>query len=100
MAGYHEVVYNDKTKLVVDKKIEENKNGANNILWRISSTLFSHLRYNVDLSPIEELKHLWNEENIAKGKYKKMTAHEKLMEELEAINLAPKITINEEAKEN
>jgi hypothetical protein len=100
MAGYHEVVYNDKTKAVVDKKIEENNSGANNILWRISSTLFSHLRYNVDLSPIEELKHLWNEENVAKGKYKKMTAHEKLMEELEAINLAPKITINEEAKEN
>jgi hypothetical protein len=29
-----------------------------------------------------------------KGKYKKMTAHEKLMEELMAINLAPKMTID------
>ena len=100
MAGYHEVMYTDKTKAVVEKKIEENNNGASNILWRISSTLFSHLRYNVDLSPMEEIKHLWNEDNIAAGKYKKMTAHEKLMEELQAINLAPKATINEESKEN
>jgi len=27
---------------------------------------------------------------MAAGKYKKMTAHDKLMEELRAINLAPK----------
>uniref|UniRef100_A0A7S3CMU6 Clavaminate synthase-like protein n=1 Tax=Strombidium rassoulzadegani TaxID=1082188 RepID=A0A7S3CMU6_9SPIT len=93
MAGYHEVVYTDSTKEVVDKKLEENKNGGNNILWRISSTLFSHLRYDVDLSPIEDIKHLHNAENVASGKYPKMTAHDKLMEELKAINLAPKIEI-------
>lgn len=80
---------------MIDKKLEENKNGANNILWRISSTLFGHLRYDVDLSPLEEMKDLHNKENIEKGKYKKMTAHEKLMEELAAINLAPKMTIEE-----
>lgn len=33
---------------------------------------------------------LYNEED-AKLKYKKMTAHDKLMEELRAINLAPAI---------
>lgn len=60
MAGYHEVIYTDETQKVVDAKLEENKNGASNILWRISSTLFSHLRYNVDLSPLEELKELHN----------------------------------------
>lgn len=93
MAGYHEVMYTEATKTVVEKKLEENKNGGNNILWRISSTLFGHLRYNVDLTPLEELKHLHNQENMAAGKYKTMTAHDKLMEELNAINLAPKMTI-------
>ena len=53
---------------MIDKKLEENKNGANNILWRISSTLFGHLRYDVDLSPLEEMKDLHNKENIEKGK--------------------------------
>jgi hypothetical protein len=33
-----------------------------------------------------------------KGKYKKMTAHDKLMEELRAINLAPKIEIVEKTQ--
>ena len=95
MAGYHEVIYTEQTQQVIDKKVEENKNGASNILWRISSTLFGHLRYDVDLSPLEDIKELHNKENIQKGKYKKMTAHEKLMEELMAINLAPKMTIEQ-----
>ena len=95
MAGYHEVIYTEKTREAAKKKIEENEEGKEpkNILWRISSTLFSHIRYDVDLSPIQEISHLFNQENIAKGKYPKMTAHEKLMEELKAINLAPKMTI-------
>jgi len=75
MAGYHEVIYTEQTQQVIDKKLEENKNGASNILWRISSTLFGHLRYDVDLSPLEDIKELHNKENIQKGKYKKMTAH-------------------------
>ncbi len=95
MAGYHEVIYTEQTQQVIEKKLEENKNGGRNILWRISSTLFGHLRYDVDLSPLEEMKELYNKENIEKGKYKKMTAHEKLMEELMAINLAPKMTIEQ-----
>ena len=95
MAGYHEVVYTESTKQVVDKKLEENKEGGNNIMWRISSTLFGHLRYNVDLTPLKELEHLHVKENIEAGKYKTMTAHDKLMEELNAINLAPKMTIEE-----
>ena len=95
MAGYHEVVYTDKTKEVVDRKLAENKEGAKNIMWRISSTLFSHLRYNVDLTPLSEIAGLHHAENVAAGKYKTMTAHDKLMEELKAINLAPKMTIEE-----
>jgi len=62
-------------------------------MWRISSTLFSHLRYDTSLEPIQELSHLFNQENITAGKYKSMTAHDKLLEELRAINLAPKMTI-------
>ena len=93
MAGYHEVIYSDSTKEVVSQKLEQNQNGANNILWRISSTLFSHLRYDVDLTPLPELCNLFNEENMKANKYPKMTAHEKLMDELRAINLAPKMTI-------
>jgi isopenicillin N synthase-like dioxygenase len=93
MAGYHEVMYSEQTREVVDRKLKENEEGASNILWRISSTLFGHLRYDVDLSPLAELSHLHNKENMEAGKYQKMTAHEKLMEELRAINLAPKMTI-------
>jgi hypothetical protein len=54
----------------------------------VSSTLFSHIRYDVDLSPLPEMRHMYDEEE-ALGKYRRMTAHEKLMEELKAINLAP-----------
>ena len=93
MAGYHEVVYADATKKVVNRKLEENKNGANNIMWRISSTLFSHLRYDVDISPLPEMANLHDAANMAKGKYVKMSAQEKLEEELLAINLKPKMTI-------
>jgi hypothetical protein len=55
--------------------------GKKRVLWRISSTLFSHLRYDVDLSPIPEMAHLYNAEEAAR-KYPKMTAHDKLCEEL------------------
>lgn len=98
MAGYHEVVFTEKTKEVVDKKLAENAAGTHNhLMWRISSTLFGHLRYDVDLTPIPDISHLFNKEAVAAGKYPTMTAHDKLMEELRAINLAPKMTI-EEAK--
>ena len=60
MAGYHEVVYTDGTKDVVNKKLQENENGGNNIMWRISSTLFGHLRHDVDLTPIEAMKDMHN----------------------------------------
>ena len=97
MAGYHEVMYTEDTKAVLEKKFQENKNGKNpqNVLWRISSTLFSHIRHDVDLSPMKEMTHLHDQKSIEDGKYPKMNAHEKLLEELRAINLAPKITIDQ-----
>jgi isopenicillin N synthase-like dioxygenase len=81
--GYHEVVYTEATKEAYLKA----KDSGKNLLWRVSSTLFSHLRYDVDISPLPELKDFFSEDHALK--YPKMTAHEKLMEELRAINLAP-----------
>ena len=69
-------------------------------MWRISSTLFSHLRYDVNLEPLEQLSHLHDQEKVKAGKYKPMTAHEKLMEELRAINLAPKMSIEEKSQDS
>jgi len=63
--------------------------GKKRVLWRISSTLFSHLRYNVDIRPLPEMECYYDKEHATK-KYPSMTSHEKLCEELLAINLAPK----------
>jgi len=87
LAGYHEVIYTEGTKAALEKARQENLQGGKRILWRVSSTCFSHLRYNVDLSPIPEMAHLYAKDAVKS--YKKMTAHDKLMEELRAINLAP-----------
>ena len=90
LAGFHEVVYSDATKEVRDRNIRERDElGVRRSTWRISSTLFSHIRYDVDISPLPELKHLYDQEEACR-KYPKMTAFKKLCEELRAINLAPK----------
>ena len=90
LAGFHEVVYTEATRRVRDQNIQlSREQGIRKSTWRISSTLFSHLRYDVDLSPLPELAHLYDAEE-ARMKYPAMTAHEKLIEELRAINLAPK----------
>ena len=92
LAGFHEVVYTNATKEALEKTRKEMEDtGKHRVLWRISSTLFSHCRFDVGLSPLEEMKHLYNEEE-AKAKYYPCTAFEKLHEELKAINLAPKQT--------
>jgi hypothetical protein len=87
LSGYHEVIYTEGTKAALERAKQENLEGGDRILWRVSSTLFSHLRYDVDLSPMPEMRHMYTDEALTK--YRKMTAHEKLMEELRAINLAP-----------
>lgn len=86
LSGYHEVFYTEGTKEALEKAKEEQKQGKDRILWRVSSTLFSHLRHDVDISPIKELEGFYDGEK-AKKKYRKMSAHDKLMEELVAINL-------------
>jgi len=59
-------------------------------MWRISSTLFSHLRHDVNLTPLKEMEHLHDKKMVDAGMYPSMNAQEKLMQELEAISLAPK----------
>lgn len=90
LSGYHEVIYTEATKTAYEKAKQDIAEGKNRILWRVSSTLFSHIRYNVDISPIPEMVGFYDEAE-ARAKYRKMTAHEKLMEELQAINLAPSV---------
>lgn len=51
--------------------------------------MFSHLRYDVDIRPLPEMVEYYKADE-ANAKYKPMTAHQKLIEELNAINLAPK----------
>ncbi len=41
LAGYHEVIYTDRTKAVVEKVKEEIAAGKERVLWRVSSTFFS-----------------------------------------------------------
>lgn len=79
-AGFHEVVFTEKAAEVLAKNKEEGKSS-----WRVSSTLFSHIRSEVSIAPLEELKHVHVEG--AKDKYYEITSIEKTMEELKAINL-------------
>ena len=59
LSGYHEVIYTEGTKAALEKAKQENLDGGKRILWRVSSTLFSHLRYNVDLSPMPEMRGMY-----------------------------------------
>jgi isopenicillin N synthase-like dioxygenase len=86
LAGYHEVMYTEDTKRALENVKEEMKREQKErILWRVSSTLFSHMRGEVDISPLRELNHLMDP--VQAGSYKKMTAFEKLIEELTATSM-------------
>lgn len=89
MAGFHEVIYTDKTKEIVQKRLEDN---PNNPIWRVSSTLFSHIRSDVSLKPLDELKERWVEG--AEEKYEDVKAYDQVMNELKAISL------HQQAEEN
>ena len=74
MAGYHEVVVNDATKSVIEKRKQENKS-----LWRVSSTLFSHLRSDDWLEPLPQYKN---------DKYPRIKVGEQVQNELKEIQLS------------
>ncbi len=77
-AGFHEVIYSEKTKAAMEKAKAEEK-----ILWRISSTLFSHIRGDVTLEPQGELA-----TDEAKKNYPAIVCKDQVMQELRAIGLA------------
>jgi len=80
MAGYHEVVVNETTVRQVEKAREEGRP-----LWRISSTLFSHVASDNTLSVVYGSE---EEKRLAKEKYPDITAGEFVTQELEFIKLA------------
>jgi hypothetical protein len=48
------------------------------------------MRFDIDISPMTELSHLYSQEDASK--YKKMTAFEKLMEELTATSMTSDVS--------
>jgi isopenicillin N synthase-like dioxygenase len=59
MAGFHEVVVNERTKKVIDDKRAKGES-----LWRVSSTLFGHMQSDQVLQPLppfdtQEAKNKW-----------------------------------------
>ena len=86
-AGFHEVVYTDKTKEKVQKRLETKPDEP---VWRVSSTLFSHIKHDLSLAPLNELKDLHDEGALEK--YYEITSQEKTMEELKAISLHAEVS--------
>lgn len=80
LAGFHEVVYSEAAKKVADEARSQNRP-----LWRVSSTLFSHLRHDVMLRPLPELSSYYPEE--VTHLYQPISASDHVMNELKAINL-------------
>lgn len=80
--GFHEVVYTDKT----EQKVQEFMDTKGENQWRVSSTLFSHIRHDVLLSPREHF-----DVPEVKDLYPPITSYELLEEELKAINLHPEL---------
>ena len=76
-AGFHEVVYDDLTEKDVEKARKDKKS-----LWRVSSTLFSHVRTDAVLEPLGRFA---NEES--RRKYPRMTGEEYTIKEFSYINL-------------
>lgn len=81
MAGYHEVVVTDQTLEAINKRKAEGKS-----LWRVSSTLFSHVASDAVLEPLDCA--LFNEHVSASDKqFPAIEAGQFVKEELEVINL-------------
>jgi isopenicillin N synthase-like dioxygenase len=77
-AGFHEVVVSDKTLASIEKAKAAGKSN----LWRVSSTLFSQMRYDSILEPLEQFS---TAENLKK--YPPTLTYEQVEEELRHIGL-------------
>lgn len=86
LGGFHEVIYTEGTKAAFEKrKALLDAEGVRKHQWRVSSTMFTHFRNDVDVGPMAELSHLYSEE-VAKT-YGRKTAFELLIEELTATGM-------------
>lgn len=77
-AGFHEVVVSDKTLASIEKAKAAGKTN----LWRVSSTLFSQMRYDSILEPLEQFS---TAENLKK--YPPTLTYQQVEEELRHIGL-------------
>lgn len=77
-AGFHEVVVTPETLKAVEKAKSEGRS-----LWRVSSTLFSHIASDAELKP---LGHLGNKETL--DQYPPILAGDQVSDELSKIKLA------------
>ncbi|CAE7883763.1 phqC [Symbiodinium sp. KB8] len=89
LAGFHEVVVVDETLQAIEKARKEGRS-----LWRISSTLFSHLASDLTIEPIDKFA-----TPEAKAKYPAMKVGEQVNRELATIKLG-KAKSPEESKED
>lgn len=78
-AGFHEVVVNEDTIKAIEVAKELKRP-----VWRVSSTLFSHIASDQVLEPLKEE---WNTPE-AKEKYPPIKCGKQVQEELKSINLA------------
>lgn len=76
--GMHEVVVTEKTKQALESALERKA-----IPWRVSSTMFGHVRSDASIAP---LGHLAKGERAAE--YNDITAGEMVAEQLRALELA------------
>lgn len=78
MAGYHEVVVNERTTAAI-----EAAKAAGRSTWRISSTLFSHMASDQDLTPLAKFA-----SDASAAEYPPILAGEQVKRELAVINLS------------
>lgn len=84
LAGFHEVLVNESTVKVIERK-----KAAKESLWRVSSTLFSHIASDQQLRP---LGHFANDES--KKLFEEIYAGDQVQAELNAIALGDGFTLN------
>jgi len=80
LAGFHEVVVNENTVAAIEKAKKENR-----CLWRVSSTMFSHINSDAILKPLSK----WENESTVE-QYPPIQTGEFVMNELKAIKLGAK----------
>jgi hypothetical protein len=83
LAGFHEVVHTEKTSAAVERA-----RAAGRSLWRVSSTMFGHLRSSETLEVLPQLAHLLPTSlEEATAKYPPLNVGEFVVSELKTIAL-------------